>query len=90
MIAIKIDLLKVSKMDLFKGEKGTYLDLLLFDKPDQYGNSGYVVQGISKEKRLAGEKGQILGNWKELETKKPVAKPTVVKAEGEEDDGLPW
>lgn len=65
-IAIKIDVSKIDKSKLYKGEKGIYLDavILMKDEPDQYGNNGMVVQNVTKEQREAGEKGAILGNVK--------------------------
>jgi len=69
MIAIKIDVTKIDKNLLFKGAKGTYLNVTLKDNRDgrdQYGNDGFVSQDVSAEARKAGEKGPIIGNWKEL------------------------
>jgi len=65
-ISIKLDVTKISKEKLYKGDKGTYLDatILMKDEPDQYGNIGMVVQNVSKEDREAGVKGAILGNVK--------------------------
>lgn len=65
-IAIKIDVTKLDKSRFFKGEKGTYLDLLTFvdSEPDQYGNNGFVTQSQTKEERESGEKMPILGNVK--------------------------
>lgn len=62
------------KEHLFRGEKGTYLDLVIWENkngPDQYGNTHTICQSISKEAREAGEKGPILGNMK-LEQQPPV------------------
>jgi len=81
MITLKVDVSKVDKTLLFKGAKGTYLDLVLFEtEDDKYGNDFRVVQGVTKEARLAGVKGAILGNgkWSGNSAKpqgKPVAKP---------------
>ena len=64
---LSIDVMKIDKPALFKGKKGTYLGLTLLenkDGKDKYGNDGFVVQDIGKERRLAGEKGPIVGNWK--------------------------
>lgn len=72
MIKLKIDVKKIAKAHMFEGEKGTYLDLALFtnkDGPDKYGNDGFIVQDVSKEARERGEKGPIIGNWKETERK---------------------
>lgn len=65
----KIDVTKINKAHLFKGAKGTYLDLVLIpnrDGTDQYGNDGMVKQGISKEARQAGQSGPIVGNYKDM------------------------
>ena len=69
MKAISIDVTKLDKSAFYVGKKGTYLNLTLFDNRDgvdAYGHSGFVVQDLGKERRMKGEKGEILGNWKEL------------------------
>lgn len=69
MIRIKMDVKKINKSQLFVGAKGTYMDLTLMDNrdgTDEYGNDGFVVQDIGKERREAGEKGPIVGNWKHI------------------------
>ena len=92
LIIIKINASLIDKAHLFKGAKGTYLDLVvqLKDEADQYGNHGMVTQGVSKEMRAAGVRGAILGNAKimaDLQEKPPAAKQVV-----EEDlsDDLPF
>jgi hypothetical protein len=67
MKTVNLDCSKIDKTAIFHGAKGKYVDLILFDKPDQYGNDGFVVQSISKERRDAGERGPIVGNWKDTE-----------------------
>ena len=63
MHRIKINVEKIDKQYLFKGEKGTYLDLVLFEsKTQQYGDTHMVVQSIPKEERDKGERGPIVGN----------------------------
>jgi len=72
MQRLKIDVTKIDKTALFKGAKGTYLDLTLMDNRDgrdQYDNDGFIIQDIGKERRDAGEKGAIIGNWKHVEIK---------------------
>jgi hypothetical protein len=67
IIRCKIDVSKIAKEHLFKGAKGTYLDITLLenrDGTDKYGNDFMVVQDIGKEARDAGKKGAILGNGK--------------------------
>ncbi len=66
-ISIKLDVSKIDKSRLFKGEKGTYLDLTTFidtDQQDQYGNNGFICQSVTKEERNAGVQTPILGNTK--------------------------
>ena len=63
-IAVKLDVTKIDKLKLYKGEKGTYLDavIIMKDEPDQYGNIGMIVQSVTKEEREQGTRGAILGN----------------------------
>ncbi len=77
-VNLKIDVSKIDKSKLFKGQKGTYLDAQVFidvDELDQYGNSGMITQAVSKEDRDAGNKGAILGNakkfWGEVDGQTP-------------------
>ena len=72
---------KIDKSALYVGEKGTYLDCVLKEKPDEYGNQGFVSQSLLKEARGRGERGPIIGNWKFAGVAKP---PPVSK-----DDPLP-
>lgn len=64
-ISVRIDVNKIDKDRLYKGEKGTYLDLTTFvnlDEKDQYGNNGFISQTVTKEERDAKVKTPILGN----------------------------
>lgn len=64
-IRVKLDVSKIEKARLFKGQKGVYLDATCFidlDEKGQYGDNGMVTQDVSKEEREAGVKGPILGN----------------------------
>jgi len=65
-LSIKIDVTKIDKARLFKGEKGTYLDLTTFidtEQKDQYDNNGFISQSVTKEERAAGNvQTPILGN----------------------------
>jgi hypothetical protein len=66
-VSVKLDVTKIDKARLFKGQKGTYLDATVFidvDNPDQYGNNGMITQDVTKEERDQGVKGNILGNVK--------------------------
>lgn len=69
MIAININYDRIDQSGLYKGKNGSYLSLTMHANKagkDQYGNDGFVAQDLGKERRLKGEKGQILGNYKEL------------------------
>lgn len=61
MIQVKIDVSKINKEKLYKGEKGTYLDAVIFlnDEADSYGNWGAVQQSTKKD-----EKSIYIGNVK--------------------------
>lgn len=82
----KINLSKVDKTRLFKGEKGIYLDLVIFTNPeaDQYGQNGMIVQSVSKEERQQGIKGEIIGNVAEMKGSEPIPLTQ------EEQDNLPF
>ena len=63
-VSINIDVSKINKDRLIKGEKGTYLDSTVFidlDNTDKYGNNGMITQNWKD-----AEKGKtpILGNVK--------------------------
>lgn len=66
LISIKIDVTKILKEKLFPGKSGAkYLDAVLIPSANsQYGDSHMIVQSVSKEERLAGKKGPIIGNAK--------------------------
>lgn len=61
---LKIDVTKIDKSKMFKGQKGTYIDATIFvdlDNEDQHGNHGMITQAWKD-----APKGQtpILGNGK--------------------------
>ena len=61
-VNLKIDVSKIDKARMFKGEKGVYLDCTAFidlDVQDQYGNNGMITQAWKDQQK--GE-GAILGN----------------------------
>ncbi len=71
MLSIKIDVTKILKDRLFRANSGAvYLDATLIpSKESRYGDSHFIVQSLSKEDRLAGKKGPIIGNAKVIERK---------------------
>jgi hypothetical protein len=92
MKTAKINVTRIDKSALFEGKNGKYLDIVLWenrDGLDQYGNNGFITQDIGKERREAGEKGPIIGNWKEQEPQREPRReapaPNPAPAEGEDD-----
>ena len=98
MQKLKINVNLIDKAHLFKGAKGTYLDVTLMenkDGADQYGNDGFIVQDIGKEAREAGQKGPIIGNWRHLQKRTadkpaPVAKKPAPKDDDVAPDDIPF
>ena len=94
-IRLKIDVTKIEKARLFKGQKGTYLDATCFidiNEEDQYGNHGFIAQDVTKEEREAGTKGPILGNVKVfyrdgLDAQQPPADPRQQATQGQPAPG---
>lgn len=75
MITVRIDVTKIDKSHLFKGEKGTYLDIVLIPvQTPKYGNDYMVKQDCGKDNR---DTAPILGNGK-----------TLVKKEAEPPSGI--
>lgn len=103
-VSIKIDVSKIDKARLFKGEKGVYLDATAFidlDQQGKYGDNGMVAQDVTKEEREANVKGAILGNvkvfWKDYASDSSAREvPKQEQAASEPpsafqfDDDLPW
>ena len=88
--SIKIDVTKIDKSLLYRGQKGVYLDAVCFMNPDeegQYGDHGIINQSVSKEARELGEKGALLGNVKVFwrDNIPPAAKPAQQPAQAADD-----
>jgi hypothetical protein len=67
IITGKINLTKMDAARIFKGQKGEYLDITLIETPDdKFGNDYMIIQSVTKEERLAGKKGPIVGNAKRV------------------------
>jgi hypothetical protein len=88
LISVKIDVTKIDKTRLYRGEKGTYLNAVIFldDEADQYGNHGAICEQVTKEERQSGVKGTILGNVKVL-SEGPARQETKSAVQEPEDDG---
>jgi hypothetical protein len=68
LLSLKVNLDKVDKSKLFKGKKGTYLDLDVWinEEPDAYGNDASASMSLSKEDRESGVNKTYIGNGKKL------------------------
>lgn len=97
-LSIRLDVTKIEKARLFKGQKGTYLDLTTFvdvNEKDQYDNNGFISQSVSKEEREQGVKTPILGNVKVFYgaeqhgyQQAPQQPPSQPQSNGFQDDSL--
>ena len=85
----KIDVTKIDKSRLYKGQKGTYLDIVLIPTPQSEYGDFMIVQQVSKEERDKGIKGEILGNGKVMGESKPEPKSEQHQTSAPQDD-LPW
>ena len=94
-VNLSIDVTKIEKERLYKGAKGTYLNLTTYldlDQKDQYGQNGFISQQVSKEEKEAKVRTAILGNcdvvWK---SEGQAAAPAVAAMSIEElDDDIPF
>jgi hypothetical protein len=96
-ISIKIDVTKIDKDALYKGEKGTYLTLTVWPTkdgmPDQYGNDASVKQDLGKDRR--DEKAPYIGNAKIIKRKNSAPPPKnyeklPTKQEAGDEDFIPF
>lgn len=96
-VNLKIDVTKIDKEKLFRGEKGTYLDSTVFidiDNKGEWGDNGMITQDLTKAERDAGVKtgGAILGNatvfWSDGNKQAP--KQSKPQAPIDFDDAMPF
>jgi hypothetical protein len=66
LISASIDVKRINKDRLYKGEKGTYLKITLSlnEEKDKYGNNASIWEEQSKEEREAKKERNYLGNGK--------------------------
>lgn len=89
----KIDVTKIDKEHLFVGAKGKYCDFALVEKPNDFGDDGFIAQKVSKTAYEAGVKGPIIGNWRHVGSKAPAKaqpKPATRPAQSQDDDDIPF
>lgn len=87
----KINVKLITKARLFEGEKGTYLNFSLIPTPtSQYGDY-MIVEDITKEERIDGKKGVILGSCKVFKkVEKPTPEASQPATTEPESDDLPF
>jgi hypothetical protein len=96
LISASIDVTKISKEKLVKGEKGTYLNITISinDEVDQYGNQAGIYESQSKEEREAKAKKNYLGNgkiaWSSEGGSTPKPAPATAPTPIVEEDNLPF
>ena len=59
---------------IYMTEKTASMDVTLMtnrDGRDQYDNDGFATLDLGKERRLAGDRGPILGNWRDMDGAPP-------------------
>lgn len=98
-LSLKIDVSKIDKTKMFKGEKGTYLDAVVFvdiNNKDQWGNSGMIKQDW---KDCDKNSTPILGNCKVFwsdsakshsQAQRPQQQSTPQEPDFEFDDSIPF
>jgi hypothetical protein len=77
IISASINLSKIDKTKIIKGEKGQYynIDVIVNDEPDKYGKNVSVSDTQTKEQRQAKEKKTYIGNGKVIWTSQPNVPP---------------
>ena len=85
LINAKINVSKIDKTKLFKGAKGTYLDLAIWvnETPDQFGNDISIEQSVKK-----GEPKIYLGEGKFYVRQEPRTEAVNVPNDLPADDDL--
>ena len=87
IISLSVNVDKIDKTRLVKGEKGTYLNLTiaLNDEQDKFGNDVSCWEGQTKEERESKAQKNYLGNGKTIWS----GGSNAPKQEKQTDD-LPW
>ena len=91
MIALKIDVTKIEKERMFRSAKtgSVYLDAVAIETPNSEYGDYMIVQEVTKEERLDGVKGPILGNGKILGKQQAAPKPERREVDLD-DDNVPF
>lgn len=99
LFSASIDVSKISKDKLVKGEKGNYLNVTISinDEEDTYGNVLTITESQTKEEREAKAKKNYLANGKLVwssdggsTAKQGGSKPASAPAPSVEEENLPF
>ena len=83
-----IDVSKITKSKLYKGQKGTYANVTIWinDEVDNYGNIMSIIEGQTKEERETKATKNYLGNLKEHVSGQATAAPQSQQPQQPDDD----
>lgn len=106
MIILNIDVTKIPKERIETNPKwkGKFLKLALRDNKegrDEKGSDGFIVIDLPREQRDAGQRGEIVGNWKDTANNtpkpqqrtpppRPQPKPADPDLDAPEEDDVPF
>ena len=97
LISASIDVTKITKSKLYKGEKGTYLNISISinDEVDKYNNQVSITESLTKDENDAKVSKIYLGNgkivWTGTNTKQNPATPAPAQTPViDEGDDLPF
>ena len=80
--------------DIYVGAKGSYLKLTLIknrEGKDAFDNDGFAAVSLPKERRDAGEKGPIVGNWRHIAIEsKPHSSNATPEPTPDDSDDIPF
>jgi hypothetical protein len=93
MKKLSIDLMKIDRARIRTtmrrdGSTTKFLDLILIERKDDFGNDGFCTQSTTREERESGLKLPVLGNWTNLKPKSgsdAVPSPSVPNTMSDED-----
>jgi hypothetical protein len=92
MIKASINTTKIDKTKIVDGKNGAkYLNIILIETPNSaYEQDFMVVQEVTKEERLAGKRGAILGNAKIMGDRGKPAHPKPTPRQDDDSDSVPF
>ena len=91
IISANIDLTKIDKSKIIEGKNGAkYYNIIIMlnDEKDKYNNDVSIINGQTKEQRVAKEKKVYIGNGKIIWENNSIK--TSKEEENNYPDDLPW